>query len=84
LPVRRWGLRNTPASKEFSVRAKVLEEGGPKLSSEFMLATSLLISRDLFPFMALDGAFTVREIHMFAGYWTLLIIAIHLARAGWS
>ncbi|MGF9562970.1 DUF4405 domain-containing protein [Neorhizobium sp. JUb45] len=43
-----------------------------------MLATSLLISRDLFSFMALDGAFAVREIHMFAGSWTLVIIAIHL------
>ncbi len=43
-----------------------------------MIVTSLLISRDLFTFMALDGAFVVREIHMFAGYWTLLIIAIHL------
>jgi len=43
-----------------------------------MLVTSLLISRDLFAFMALDGAFAVREIHMFAGYWTLFIIAIHL------
>ncbi|WP_313605740.1 DUF4405 domain-containing protein [Rhizobium sp.] len=43
-----------------------------------MLVTSLLISRDLFSFMALDGAFAVREIHMFAGYWTLFIIAIHL------
>ncbi|MBY3233399.1 DUF4405 domain-containing protein [Rhizobium laguerreae] len=43
-----------------------------------MLSTSLLISRDLFSFLALDGAFAVREIHMFAGYWTLLIIAIHL------
>lgn len=43
-----------------------------------MLVTSLLISRDLFSFMALDGAFAVREIHMFAGYWALLIIAIHL------
>lgn len=43
-----------------------------------MLVTSLLISRDLFAFMALDGAFAVREIHMFAAYWTLFIIAIHL------
>jgi hypothetical protein len=43
-----------------------------------MLVTSLLVSRDLFPFMALSGAFAVREIHMFAGYWVLLIIAIHL------
>jgi hypothetical protein len=43
-----------------------------------MLVTSLLISRDLFPFTSLSGAFAVREIHMFAGYWVLLIIAIHL------
>lgn len=43
-----------------------------------MLGTSLLISRDLFEFMALDGAFAVREIHMFASYWTLFIISIHL------
>jgi DNA-binding HxlR family transcriptional regulator len=31
-----WGLRHTPASRELSVRAKILEEGGPKLWSEFM------------------------------------------------
>jgi DNA-binding HxlR family transcriptional regulator len=31
-----WGLRYTPASKELSVRAKILEDGGPKLWSEFM------------------------------------------------
>lgn len=43
-----------------------------------MLVTSLLVSRDLFPLTALSGAFAVREIHMFAGYWVLLIIAIHL------
>lgn len=43
-----------------------------------MLVTSLLVSRDLFPFTALSGAFSVREIHMFGGYWVLLIIAIHL------
>ncbi|SFB34385.1 protein of unknown function [Rhizobium sp. NFR07] len=43
-----------------------------------MLVTSVLISRELFPFAALDGAFAVREIHMFAAYWVLLIIAIHL------
>jgi hypothetical protein len=43
-----------------------------------MLVTSLLVSRDLFPFTALSGAFTMREIHMFAAYWVLLIIAVHL------
>jgi hypothetical protein len=26
-----WGRRHTPVSKELSVRAQVLEEGGPKL-----------------------------------------------------
>ena len=31
-----WGLRHMPASKEFSVRAKILEDGGSKLWSEFM------------------------------------------------
>ncbi|MBY3416334.1 DUF4405 domain-containing protein [Rhizobium laguerreae] len=43
-----------------------------------MLVTSLLVSRDLFPFTALSGAFAVREIHMFGGYWVLLIVSIHL------
>lgn len=43
-----------------------------------MFVTSLLISRNIFPFMAIDGAFAVREMHMFAAYWVLLIVAIHL------
>jgi DNA-binding HxlR family transcriptional regulator len=31
-----WGLRHTPASDELSVRAAVLEAGGPPLWSDFM------------------------------------------------
>jgi DNA-binding HxlR family transcriptional regulator len=31
-----WGVRHTPASEELSVRATILEDGGPKLWSEFM------------------------------------------------
>ena len=31
-----WGRRHTPASRELSVRARLLEEGGPALWSEFM------------------------------------------------
>jgi DNA-binding HxlR family transcriptional regulator len=31
-----WGRRHTPVSKELSVRAQILEEGGPKLWSKFM------------------------------------------------
>ncbi len=43
-----------------------------------MLVSSVLISRDLFPMLSLDGAFAVREIHMFAAYWLLMILAFHL------
>jgi hypothetical protein len=43
-----------------------------------MLVTSLIISRDVFSFMSLGGAFAIREIHMFAGYWVLMVIAVHL------
>jgi hypothetical protein len=31
-----WGGRHTPASHELSVRAQLLEEGGPKLWAKFM------------------------------------------------
>ena len=31
-----WGLRYKPASTELSVRAKILEDGGPQLWSQFM------------------------------------------------
>lgn len=51
---------------------------GLAIGMAVMLVTSFLVSRDLFPFTALSGAFAVREIHMFAGYWVLLIIAVHL------
>ena len=32
-----WGRRHTPVSRELSVRAQILEEGGPALCSEFMV-----------------------------------------------
>ncbi len=56
---------------------------GLAIGMTVMLVTSFLVSRDLFPFTALSGAFAVREIHMFAGYWVLLIIAVHLGTR-WS
>lgn len=31
-----WGLRHTPASSELSIRAQILEDGGPQLWSAFM------------------------------------------------
>lgn len=49
-----------------------------KLVMTIMLVTSMLISRDLFTFLALDGAFAMREVHMFAAYWLLFIVSVHL------
>jgi DNA-binding HxlR family transcriptional regulator len=31
-----WGRRHTPASKELSIRAQILEKGGPRLWTAFM------------------------------------------------
>ena len=31
-----WGRKHTPVSEELSIRAQLLEEGGPKLWAEFM------------------------------------------------
>lgn len=51
---------------------------GLALSMTVMLVTSILISRDLYSVLALDGAFTVREIHMFTAYWAFMVVALHL------
>ncbi|WP_208245598.1 DUF4405 domain-containing protein (plasmid) [Rhizobium sp. T1470] len=51
---------------------------GLVITMTMMLVTSILISRDVFAFASLDGAFGVREIHLFAAYWIVLIVAMHL------
>jgi hypothetical protein len=43
-----------------------------------LLLSSLLISRTVFGFLQLDGGFTVRQIHLFVAYWSLILVAIHL------
>lgn len=43
-----------------------------------LLITSLMISRDVFGFLALDGGFTLREIHKLVSYWAMIIVSIHL------
>jgi hypothetical protein len=42
-----------------------------------LLITSVLISNTLSAFMPSFG-FTARQIHVFAGYWVLIIVSIHL------
>jgi len=43
-----------------------------------LLATSVLISNALSPFLPAWGGFTARQIHTLAAYWVLIAVAIHL------
>lgn len=48
-----------------------------------LLVTSLMISRTVFSFLPLSGGFTVRQIHILAAYWALIIVSLHLGMR-WS
>lgn len=43
-----------------------------------LLVTSVLISNTLSGFLPSFGGFTARQVHVLAGYWVLVIVAIHL------
>jgi hypothetical protein len=43
-----------------------------------LLITSLMISRELFGLLSLEGGFSTRRIHTLAAYWALVIVSIHL------
>ena len=43
-----------------------------------LLVTSVVISRTVFSFLALDGGFGVRQMHALAAYWSLVFVSIHL------
>jgi hypothetical protein len=43
-----------------------------------LLATSLLISRAVFAFLPVADSPIIREVHMFAAYWVMIIVGIHL------
>lgn len=51
---------------------------GMAISMLILLATSILISQDVFAALALDGAFALRAAHMFVAYWALVFLAVHL------
>lgn len=75
---RRWYGAVSKGRRDATRVFNIVTIVGLALAMVVMLVTSVLISRDLFSFLALDGGFAVREIHMFSGYWVLLIIAVHL------
>jgi hypothetical protein len=43
-----------------------------------LVATSILISHALAPLLPAWGGFTAKQLHAFAAYWVLIIVAIHL------
>ena len=45
-----------------------------------LLVTSLLVSETVFRFVSSQGGdgFTTRQVHAFAGYWVLTLVAVHL------
>lgn len=43
-----------------------------------LLGTGIVISKDMFSALALDGAFAVRAAHMFVACWALLFLGLHL------
>lgn len=51
---------------------------GMAISMLILLATSILISQDLFAALALDRSFALRAAHMFVAYWALVFLAVHL------
>lgn len=48
-----------------------------------LLATSFAISRSLFAWLPLPDSFAVSEIHMFAAYWVMVIVGLHIG-LNWS
>jgi DNA-binding HxlR family transcriptional regulator len=44
-----WGRRHTPVSRELSIRAQLLEEGGPRMWNAFMAELRALHLRGLVP-----------------------------------
>lgn len=43
-----------------------------------LLVTSVMVSQAVFGFLAIDDNFTARQIHAFAAYWALVLMAIHI------
>lgn len=48
------------------------------LAMAVLLGTSLAISRSLLGWLALPVSFTMGEVHMFAAYWLMVIVGLHI------
>lgn len=43
-----------------------------------LLGTSLLVSRSLFAFLGIEAGYSAREGHLFAAYWAVAFLGVHL------
>lgn len=43
-----------------------------------LLVTSVVVSQSVFGFLAIDDGFTARQLHAFAAYWALVLVALHI------
>lgn len=59
-------------------RIGVLLNTALALAMIVLLATSFAISRSLFAWLPLPDSFTLGEIHMFAAYWVMAIVGLHI------
>lgn len=75
---RRWYGNLPRMRREPRSFFNVLVTGGLLLAMLVLLATSVLISNVLLPFLPPWGGFTLRQIHTVAAYWVLVIVAVHL------
>jgi hypothetical protein len=48
-----------------------------------LLTTSILISRNVFSFLAFNGGYVARQIHGSVAYWALVIVSVHIGMR-WS
>jgi hypothetical protein len=53
------------------------------LDMMILAASSLMISRDLFGFLHINGGFVARQLHVLTSYWGLILLSIHLG-VHWS
>lgn len=75
---RRWYGTIARASRQPRGLVNVVATSALLSTMLVLLVTSVLISNTLSGFMSPYGGFTARQIHTLAGYWALVMVAIHL------
>lgn len=75
---RRWYAALFRGRYDTRRRAMVAVNAAFAATMAVLLATSVMISRDVFAFLGIEAGFRLREIHLFAAYWSTAILGLHL------